>query len=83
MEFGLDIELRLNTITDLRKNFIKNELVVEYLIFQVISMIINIHKISKGRINKKLLNFIKSCIAFCHISVPSLKNNLKEAELYI
>lgn len=69
---------------EFRKNFVKNSLVIEYLINQVIRIIIKIKNksIDKGKKSEKVRDFLKSCIAFCHITVSCIENEMKELRIY-
>jgi len=41
------------------------------------------HKITNGKHNNKTQTFVKACIAFCHITIPTLDDEEKQIKLFL
>jgi hypothetical protein len=74
VDFGIDYENHLNFLTEARGNYTDIDEIIELLITEVQRICIQTFKIVKGKHNKKTLRFCKVCIAYCQITIPSLKN---------
>lgn len=72
IDFGRDVDKTLNVLTTARGMFINLDLVTEALIFQVIALANRAHKIVNGNHNQKTQSFVKACIAYSHITIPTL-----------
>lgn len=75
VDFGLDYETYLNFLSEVRSNIFEMESVIECLIFEVQKICYSTYRILKGKHSKKSLRFVKLCIAFCQITIPSIKSN--------
>lgn len=69
LNLGLDLELQLQILTEIRKQFSSDCRVVDYLVHQVLRILPKARLIARDRVSSRLHDFLKSCIAFCHISV--------------
>jgi hypothetical protein len=74
VDFGMDYENHLNFLTEARGSYTDIDEVIELLITEVQRICVLTNKIVKGKHNKKTLRFCKVCIAYCQITIPSLKN---------
>lgn len=74
VDFGIDYENHLNFLTEARGSYTDIDEVIELLINEVQRICVLTNKIVKGKHNKKTLRFCKVCIAYCQITIPSLKN---------
>lgn len=83
IDFGNDLEQQLNTYVDCRAIFSNLDLVTERLIMCVASLTMKAHKLVKGKHTKKTGAFAKACLAFCHITVPSIMDSLVKLKLLL
>lgn len=74
VDFGIDYENHLNFLTEARGIYTDIDDVIELLISEVHRICNLTYKIVKGKHNKKTLRFCKVCIAYCQITIPSIKN---------
>jgi hypothetical protein len=74
IDFGKDLDKTLNVLTTARGLFINLDSVTETLIYQVISLANKAHKITNGKHNQKTTSFVKACIAYAHITIPTLED---------
>lgn len=83
IDFGRDLDKTLTVLTTARGFFINLDLVTETLIYQVIMIANRAHKITNGKHNNKTQTFVKACIAFCHITIPTLDDIEKQTKLFL
>lgn len=83
IDFGRDLDKTLNVLTTARGFFINLDLVTETLIYQVLLIANKAHKITNGKHNNKTQTFVKACIAFCHITIPTLDDEEKQIKLFL
>ena len=74
IDFGRDLDKTLNVLTTARGMFINLDDVTETLITAVISLSAKAHSIVKGKHSQKTLSFVKACIAYSHITIPTLES---------
>lgn len=74
IDFGRDLDKTLNVLTTARGLFINLDGVTETLVYQVIIMANKAHKITGGKHNSKTQSFVKACIAYSHITIPTLED---------
>jgi hypothetical protein len=60
--------------TTARGTFINLDEVTETLILQVNNLAARANVYVKGRHNQKTLSFVKACIAYSHITIPTLES---------
>jgi len=82
VDFGRDLDKTLNVLTTARGFFINLDLVTETLIYQVILIANRAHKITNGKHTNKTQTFVKACIAFCHITIPTLEEEDKQIKMF-
>lgn len=73
IDFGLDYETYFNYLGEVRSNIFDLDNVTETIILEVQKICCLTYKILKGKHTKKSLRFLKLCISFCQITIPSLK----------
>ena len=83
IEFGIDFENYLTFLTEARSSYSDLPKVIEILIKEVQKIAINIYKIVKGKHNKKTMRFVKVCVAYCQITIPSLLNLQTQLKLQL
>ena len=74
IDFGRDLDKTLNVLTTARGLFINLDLVTETLIYQVIALANKAHKLTNGKHNSKTKVFVSACIAYAHITIPTLES---------
>lgn len=74
IDFGKDLDKTLNVYTTARGMFINLDLVTEQLIFSTNNLAAKAHQLTKGRHTQKTKNFCKACIAYSHITIPTLES---------
>lgn len=82
IDFGRDLEKTLNVLTTARGLFINLDKVTEALVFQVLNLANIAHRIQRGKHNQKTQTFVKACIAYCHITIPTLEDASKQLQLF-
>ena len=83
IDFGRDLDKTLNVLTTARGLFINLDIVTETLIYQVILLANKAHKLTNGQHNQKTQIFVKACIAYAHITVPTLEDIDKQCKLFM
>ncbi|KAL9658300.1 hypothetical protein ABK040_015620 [Willaertia magna] len=83
IDFGMALEKELNFYVDCRRVFSMFDRVKEVLIFKTLTMIAKTYKIVKGQHTAKTSSFIKACVSFCHITIPSLQDLFKRVKLFV
>ena len=83
IDYGRDLEKFLKAYTDARGMFGNLDEIMETLIHLVLKLAMRANKIVRAKHNKKTLAFVKACVAFSHITIPSLNSNKHQTELFI
>ena len=83
IDFGRDLDKTLNVLTTARGLFINLDIVTETLIYQVIGLANKAHRLTNGRHNSKTKVFVSACIAYAHITIPTLENVDKQLTLFL
>lgn len=77
IDYGKDLDKQLNVLTTARGLFINLDEVTESLIFLVIGLAAKAHKFVAGKHTQKTQTFVKACIAYVHITIPTLEDTDK------
>ena len=83
VDYGRDLDKTLNVYTDARGLFINLDAVTETLIQRTIGLAVKCHSISKGKHTQKTQTFVKACIAYVHITIPTLEDGDKQVGLFL
>jgi hypothetical protein len=83
VDFGIDYENLLNFYTDARGAYNELDEVIELLIKEVQRICIDTFRVVKGKHKKKTLRFCKVCIAYCQITIPSLRSLHNQLKLLL
>jgi len=83
VDHGKDLDKTLNVFTEARGLFINLDFVTETLIYETLNLAVKCHRIVQGRHNQKTLNFVKACIAYAHITIPTLEDIKKQTKLFM
>lgn len=83
IDFGRDLEQQLNIYVDCRQSFTRLDAVTHELVLRVAGLAMQAHRFRKGKHNKKTSAFVKACLAYCHITIPSLDNIFPKLRLFL
>jgi len=75
IDFGWDLEKALKTYTDSWGMFGNLDEVTETLIYKALKLAMLANKFTHGKHDKKTLGFVKACVAYSHITIPSLNSS--------
>jgi hypothetical protein len=83
VDFGKDLEQQLNIYVECRAAFANLDAVKDRLILAVARLAMKAHKFMKGRHTKKTSAFVKACLAYCHITIPSIDDVFRRLHLQV
>jgi hypothetical protein len=83
VDFGRDLEQQLSVLVDCRAAFPNLELVKDRLVLCVTGLAMRAHVLIRGKHNKKTSAFVKGCLAYCHITVPSIDSIFSRLNLFL
>ena len=75
IDFGRDLEQQLNTYVECRSIFCNLDEIKDKLILCVCNLAVRACRFMKAKHNKKTAAFSKACLAYCHITIPSIAGN--------
>ena len=75
IDYGRDLQKTLKTYTEAWGMFSNLDEITETLLHATLMLAIWANKIVRAKHNKKTLAFVKACIAYAHITIPSLHSN--------
>ena len=83
MSFGQDLEAHLNFYVDCRANFANLDAVLDTLVMGATRLAMQTHTIVHGRHTKRTAAFVKACMAFCFITIPSINSLMLRLNLHL
>jgi hypothetical protein len=83
VSFGSDLELHLNFFVDCRRFFIRIDDVKFVLVTGVLSLVQRTNAIVKGNHSRRTTVFVKSCLAYAHITIPSIIDPMRRLHLFL
>lgn len=83
IDFGRNLEQQLNVYVDCRAGFANLDKVNFRLVFCATRLAMKAHHIVRGRHTKKTAGFTKACLAFCHITIPTIASVFKRMRLFL
>lgn len=83
IDFGRDLEQQLNMYVECRAIFCNLDLVKDKLILCVCELAVKAYKVMKGKHNKKTSAFTKACLAYSHITIPSITDVPRKLSLLL
>ncbi|XP_015745691.1 UPF0505 protein C16orf62-like [Python bivittatus] len=83
VSFGRDFEQQLNFYVEARSMFCHLEPVLVQLIHSVNQLAMETRKVMKGNHSRKTAAFVRACVAFCFITIPSLTSIFTRLNLYL
>lgn len=81
--FGRNVEGALEFFVEARGNFSNLDAVLKYEVHRVNALIMQTHALVKGNHNRKTAQFVRSCIAFTFITIPSISDFVMRHKLYV
>ena len=73
IDYGHELERLFNEYIECRNTFSNLDGVIYLLITKVGNLCMLAHKLMNGKHNKKTSTFVKACLAYCHVTIPSLE----------
>ncbi|XP_073399068.1 VPS35 endosomal protein-sorting factor-like [Dendrobates tinctorius] len=83
VSFGRDFEQQLSFYVEARALFCNLEPVLVHLIHSVNNLAMETKKVMKGNHSRKTASFVRACVAFCFITIPSLTSIFTRLNLYL
>eukprot|EP00605_Chrysophyceae_sp_TOSAG23-4_P002182 GSChrysophyteH1.ASY1.ANO1.2412.1 assembled CDS len=83
IDFGRDLEQQLTTFVECRSIFCNLDHVQEKLVLCVVELAHKAYSFMKGKHSKKTGSFVKACLAFCHITIPSIRSVSRKLQLLV
>ncbi|XP_053132807.1 VPS35 endosomal protein-sorting factor-like isoform X2 [Hemicordylus capensis] len=83
VSFGRDFEQQLSFYVETRSMFCNLEPVLVQLIHSVNRLAMETRKVMKGNHSRKTAAFVRACVAFCFITIPSLASIFTRLNLYL
>ncbi|XP_069590256.1 VPS35 endosomal protein-sorting factor-like isoform X2 [Ranitomeya imitator] len=83
VSFGRDFEQQLSFYVEARALFCNLEPVLVHLIHSVNHLAMETKKVMKGNHSRKTASFVRACVAFCFITIPSLTSIFTRLNLYL
>nr|XP_009681723.1 PREDICTED: UPF0505 protein C16orf62 homolog isoform X1 [Struthio camelus australis] len=83
VSFGRDFEQQLSFYVEARSMFCNLEPVLVQLIHSVNQLAMETRKVMKGNHSRKTAAFVRACVAFCFITIPSLSSIFMRLNLYL
>uniref|UniRef100_A0A8D1QJX2 VPS35 endosomal protein-sorting factor-like n=3 Tax=Sus scrofa TaxID=9823 RepID=A0A8D1QJX2_PIG len=83
VSFGRDFEQQLSFYVEARSMFCNLEPVLVQLIHSVNRLAMETRKVMKGNHSRKTAAFVRACVAYCFITIPSLGGIFTRLNLYL
>ncbi|EGC31165.1 hypothetical protein DICPUDRAFT_50342 [Dictyostelium purpureum] len=83
IDFGRDVEKQLNFYVECRQTFINFDGVKNRLVYGVIEICEKTLALVKGKHTPKTTSFIRACVAYCFITIPSIDDIFLKMNLYL
>ena len=83
VSFGNDLEQHLNFYVDCRQAFVNLDSVKDTLVMGVLQLVMTTYAIVHGKHSKRTIAFVKACLAYVHITVPSIQERMLRLNLFL
>lgn len=83
INYGMDFEKQLNFYVECRRAFGNLDSVKQTLVIVAVGLAMRTHQVVKGKHTKRTAAFVRACIAFCFITIPSMDNVFPRLYLYL
>lgn len=82
-DFGFDYEGYFNYLCEVRSGIFEMQKVIERVLIEVQRICYGTFSILGGKNTKKSLRFVKVCVAFCQITIPSIKSKERRVGMFV
>eukprot|EP00007_Cunea_sp_BSH-02190019_P009993 CAMPEP_0174232350 /NCGR_PEP_ID=MMETSP0417-20130205/2651_1 /TAXON_ID=242541 /ORGANISM="Mayorella sp, Strain BSH-02190019" /LENGTH=1061 /DNA_ID=CAMNT_0015310381 /DNA_START=13 /DNA_END=3198 /DNA_ORIENTATION=- len=82
IRFGRDVEKNLNFFVECRRAFCNLDSVKAQLVLGVTELAMRAHRLVGGKHTKRTAAFLRACIAYCYITIPSMDDEILRLRLY-
>jgi len=83
IDFGRDVEKQLNFYVECRRAFGNLDAVKNSLVLGVNNICCRTWRVVAGRHTKKTAAFVRACVAYCFITIPSMEDVFQRLQLYL
>lgn len=83
MDFGRDFEKHLNFYVECRRAFANIDAVKGTLVKGALNLLTKTYKIVKGEHTTETAAFVRACVAYCYITIPSMEDIFARLHLYL
>lgn len=83
INYGNDLEQHLNTLVDARKSLPNFDPVTSLVVHDINKLVMQAHRITRGKHTAETLSFVKTAIAICHITIPSVLDPIERMHLFL
>lgn len=83
VDFGRDLEQHLSFLVDCRGTFSNMDLLRETVVHLSNRLAVMTLRILRGTSTQRSKDFVKSCVTFNEITIPSMKSGIKRMHLYL
>jgi hypothetical protein len=81
--FDSQLNKELDFLCECRKSFSTLDGVKKTVVLKIVNLIEKTYKLANGKHNKKTIGFVKTCLSFCHISIPSIDDIFERLKLLL
>ena len=83
IDFKNNLEQQLNVLVDCRAAFPNLDSVKDRLVLSVVKLAVKANAMMKGKHTRKTSAFVKACLAYCHITIPSIDDVFRRLYLFL
>lgn len=83
IDYGKDFEKQLSFYVEARTSFPNFDSVFVTLVHSVNSLAIHTHRIVNGQHTRRTAAFVRGCVAYCFITIPSITSISTQMDLYL
>lgn len=83
IDYGKDLEQQLNVMVECRAIFCNLDLIKDKLVLCVSELAVKAYRYMRGKHSKKTAAFSKACLAYCHITTPSISEPSRKLQLQL
>ncbi|KAJ5075226.1 esophageal cancer associated protein [Anaeramoeba ignava] len=81
--FGNEVEKELNFLVECRETFLNLDSVIGCLVQRALLLTMKTFKIVKKKHTKKTTDFVKACLSYAYITIPSMNDYFLRLNLYL
>jgi len=83
VDFGRDFERQLDFYVECRATFSNLDAVIDTLVLGVASLVFKTTIAVRGKHNGRTSSFVKACVAYCFITIPSIDSRVQRLSLNV